>query len=145
MNSIISPTIDLFLYELRNSLGEPPEEISKKRKLFLQKNSSEFHKKLAEESEQDFDVEYVYLFKERYERFKSEQKPVDGYYYAIRLGDTYGLLIECTFQNKTQESSPTVFATLKAEIQQRLQAQTATLGQTWVISGYLPQSVTTAE
>lgn len=144
MNSIIYPTIDLFLYDLRNSLGDPQEEISKNRKLFLQKIPSEFHEKIAKESEQDFDVEYVYLLKERYERFKSEQKPVNGYYYPVRLGDTYGLLIECTFGDKTQESSPPVFATLKTEIQQRLQEQTATIGQTWVISGYLPQSVTTA-
>lgn len=145
MNSIIYPTIDLFLYDLRNSLGDPQVEISKNRNLFLQKIPQELHRELAAESEQDFDVEYVYLLKERYAPFKSEQKPVDGYYYPVRLGDTYGLIVECTFGDKTQESSPTVFATLKAEIQQRLQEQTASIGQTWVISGYLPQSVTTAE
>ena len=148
MNSIISPTIDLFSYDLRNSLGDSQEGINKNRKLFLQKIPLEFHKKLAAESEQDFDVEYVYLLKEQkkhYVPFKSEQKPVDGYYYPVRLGDTYGLLVECTVQDETQEFSPTVFATLKTEIQQRLQEQTATVGQTWVISGYLPQSVTTEE
>jgi hypothetical protein len=145
MNSILAPTIDLFLYDLRNSLGDVQEGISKNRKQFLQKIPSEFHEKLAEESERDFDVEYVYLLKERYACFESKQRPIKGYYYPIRLGDTYGLLVECTFQDKNQKNSTTIFATLKAEIQQRLQEQTATIGQTWVISGYLPQSATTAE
>jgi len=85
------------------------------------------------------------LLKDRYALFKSEQKPVDGYYYPVRLGDTYGLIVECTFQDKTQVRLPTEFAILKAEIQQRLQDKTATISQSWIISGYLPRSTTTPE
>ena len=37
MTNIINPTIDLFLYDLRNSLGDDQKDIEEKRQYFYQK------------------------------------------------------------------------------------------------------------
>jgi hypothetical protein len=58
----------------------------------------------------------------------------------VRLGDTYGLLLDCSVNNQTEPQPAECFKELKAEIERRLNNQTATIGQTWMISGWLPQS-----
>ena len=49
MINIINPTIDLFLYDLRNSLGDDQKDIEQNRQYFYQK----FHKTVQEKLKQD--------------------------------------------------------------------------------------------
>jgi hypothetical protein len=58
----------------------------------------------------------------------------------VRIGDTYGLLLDCSVNNKTQAQPTKCFAALKHEISQRLNGEVATIGQTWMISGQLPKN-----
>lgn len=49
----------------------------------------------------------------------NELLPVEGYYYPVRLGDTYGLLLDCSVNNQTELQPTESFAYLKAEIEQK--------------------------
>jgi hypothetical protein len=58
----------------------------------------------------------------------------------VRLGDTYGLLLDCSVNNQTEPQPAECFKELKTEIERRLNNHPPTIGQTWMISGWLPQS-----
>ncbi|MBD3560337.1 hypothetical protein H6S82_15960, partial [Planktothrix sp. FACHB-1355] len=89
-----------------------------------------------------FEAEYVELLAAKTENFETTntEYPFQGYYYPVRLNDTYGLLLDCSVNDVTQAQPSKCFAALKAEIERRLNGQTATIGQTWMISGWLPNS-----
>ncbi len=146
MTNIINPTIDLFLYDLRNSLGDDEKDIKQNRQYFYQK----FHPTVQEKLKQDrqdrrekrdnnenMETEYVHLLNSVYTPLDPDTPPENGYYYPVRLGDSYGLLLEVATPDK---KTPEYFGELKAKIQQRLGENTATLGQTWMLSTYLPHS-----
>ncbi|MGD1711827.1 hypothetical protein [Dapis sp. BLCC M172] len=139
MTDIINPTIDLFLYDLRNSLGDDEQDIEQKRQYFYQKFHPTVQEKLkrdGQENNKGIEVEYIQLLKSTY-AFFPDSSGEDGYYYPVRLGDSYGLLLEvATPDTKT----PEYFAELRAKIQQKLGENIATLGQTWMLSAYLPDS-----
>jgi hypothetical protein len=137
MNDIIYPTLDLFLFDLRNSLGEDD----------LEQNTAHFQKKLPAsvsslllQKSTYFEAEYEELLPKKFENFKSNTKTYSfqGYYYPVRLGDTYGLLLDCSVDNQTDPQEAKCFADLKTQIEQQLQGETAAIGQSWMISGWLP-------
>lgn len=142
MSDLIYPTLDLFLYDLKNGLGESEAE--------LQQNRNYFQKKLPESVQQflfqldtDLEAEYVELLeKQKIEKFENSgtQYLFEGYYYPVRLNDTYGLLLDCSVNNQTSPQPTKCFAALKNEIEQRLNHKPATIGQTWIISGQLPKT-----
>ncbi|MGK7873571.1 MAG: hypothetical protein AB4426_09755 [Xenococcaceae cyanobacterium] len=140
MSGLIYPTLDLFLYDLRYSFNATEEEKDKNRANFLAKLS-----KLPDDiqfSEPDIETEYLELFpkQKRYKFTASAQdKNLEGYYYPVCLNDTYGLQIDCSIDNQTESQSTDCIDLLKAEIEGRLQGQTATIGQTWMLSGWLPE------
>ncbi len=140
MNEIIYPTIDLFLYDLRNGLGESQDEINRNRAYFQKKLPESVHPSLFQKDSY-FEDEYVELLtKPNFFETSSKPYPFQGYYYPVRLGDTYGLLLDCSVNNQTEPQPAECVKELKAEIEQRLNGQTATIGQTWMVSGWLPQS-----
>jgi hypothetical protein len=140
MNEIIYPTIDLFLYDLRNGLGENQDEINRNRAYFQKKLPESLHQSLFQKDSY-FEDEYVELLtKPNFFETSSKPYPFQGYYYPVRLGDTYGLLLDCSVNNQTEPQPAECFKELKAEIERRLNGQTATIGQTWMVSGWLPQS-----
>ncbi len=140
MNKIIYPTIDLFLYDLRNGLGESQDEINRNRAYFQKKLPESLHQSLFQKDSY-FEDEYVELLtKPNLFETSSKPYPFQGYYYPVRLGDTYGLLLDCSVNNQTEPQPAECVKELKAEIEQRLNGQTATIGQTWMVSGWLPQS-----
>lgn len=141
MTDIIYPTLDLFLYDLRKGLGETQEE--------LNLSQAFFNKKIPVVSSPDlfaldtfFEVEYLELLSKVAVSVNciKDNLSLQGYYYPVRLGDTYGLLLDSSVDDKTVPQPVTNFATLKAEIEERLNGETATLGQTWMISGWLPNA-----
>lgn len=133
MNDIIYPTLDLFLYDLRNGLGESQEEINQNQ-AYYQKKFPETIQKILFQKDAYFEDEYVPLLTEPHDFEPS------GYYYPVRLSDVYGLLIDCSVNNKIEAQPAECFKHLKIEVEQRINNQPATIGQTWMISGWLPQS-----
>ncbi|NER31443.1 MAG: hypothetical protein F6J89_28465, partial [Symploca sp. SIO1C4] len=140
MNDIIYPTLDLFTYDLRNALGEGQEELQRNRDFFKKKLSQDLHEFLFQR-DTVFEDDYIELLP-KIKKFEtsSETYPLEGYYYPVRLNDMYGLLLDCSVNNQTEAQPAASFKKLKAEIEQRLNHQPATIGQTWIISGWLPQS-----
>ncbi|MDY7008444.1 MAG: hypothetical protein SWX82_32125 [Cyanobacteriota bacterium] len=142
MTDIINPTIDLFLYDLKNSLGDDEKDIEQKRQYFYQKFHTDVREKLKQDGQdnnqnQNLEVEYLHLLKSIYAPLDSDTSLENGYYYPVRLGDSYGLLLEVAAPDK---QLPEHFAELREKIQQKLGENTATLGQTWMLSAYLPNS-----
>ncbi|NET60974.1 MAG: hypothetical protein F6K47_34045 [Symploca sp. SIO2E6] len=139
MNNIIYPTLDLFLYDLRNTLGEGQDELETTRDLFQKKLPEDIHEVLFQK-DTVFEDDYLELLPKKIKSFQtnSEPYPLQGYYYPVRLNDLYGLLLDCSVNNQTEPQPAASFQVLKAEIEQRLNHQSATIGQTWMISGWLP-------
>ncbi|MGD1805369.1 hypothetical protein ACP6PL_07990 [Dapis sp. BLCC M126] len=140
MTHIINPTIDLFLYDLRNSLGDDEKDIEQKRQYFYQKFHPTVQEKLkqdGQENNQGIEVEYIHLLKSTYALLDPNSSGEDGYYYPVRLGDSYGLLLEVA---EPATKTPEYFAELREKIEQKLGGNTPTLGQTWMLSAYLPNS-----
>ena len=140
MSDLIYPTLDLFLYDSRNSLGETKAEINNNRQSFLKKLPETIHQTLLKNDKYDEAESIDLLGKVKIEHFENSEQNLKGYYYPVRLNDTYGLLLDCSFDNFTESQPASIFATLKAEIEQKLKGKKATLGQTWMLSGYLPNS-----
>lgn len=143
MAKIIYPTLDLFLYDLRNGAGETLEEIQANRDIF-QRKLPENVQPILFQFDNDFEVEYLELLaKPKNKRFEDNREgfPVKGYYYPVRLGDTYGLLVDCSVNNQIDPQSPESFALLKAEIEEkRLNNQAAKIGQSWMMSAQVPNA-----
>ncbi|MEH1855703.1 MAG: hypothetical protein V7L11_29490 [Nostoc sp.] len=144
MTDLIYPTIDLFLYDLKYSLGDTPEEIKQNQQSYYNK-IPEYIRPLLLENGQDLQGEYVHLLKDVYAQTKHHNEQYEGYFYPVLLGDSYGLLVECAFKNKTNAQPAKCFVDIKAEIERSLKSQTATIGQTWMLSGWLPPSQTKSQ
>lgn len=139
MTDIIYPTLDLFVYDLRNALGEGQDKLQQNRDYFQKKFSQELQQILFQKDSY-FEDEYVELLSKP-KFFETNSKPdLQGYYYPVRLSDTYGLLLDCSVNDRTDAQPVECFKELKAEIEQRINHQTATIGQTWMVSGWQPQS-----
>ncbi|MCK5525043.1 MAG: hypothetical protein KAI83_18095, partial [Thiomargarita sp.] len=142
MTKFIYPTLDLFLYDLREGLGQTEENVEENRRLFKQKlvkiNDEDFDRR----DKQYLEPEYVELLGERYSKFDSEIH--EGYDYPVRLGDTYGLLLDCSCKEEQEAVDLQWLRDLKVQINERLKGKSGTIGQTWIFSAQLP-SVPTQE
>ena len=97
MINIINPTIDLFLYDLRNSLGDDQKDIEQNRRYFYQKFHETVQKKLKQDrldNDQNLEVEYIRLLNSSFAPLSPDTPLENGYYFPVRLGDSYGLLLE---------------------------------------------------
>jgi hypothetical protein len=157
---LIYPTIDLFLYDLKSGLGQDEDKLALNRKEFWLKiyasvTDSEINKLAKSEKEGS---DYVELLVDYHQDSiepltssansssnsstnSSANSSPDGYYYPVQLGDTYGLLVDCTANYISDyESKPQSIDSLQKvqqEILQSLHGQKAKLGQTWFIWGQL--------
>ncbi|MBE9127419.1 MULTISPECIES: hypothetical protein [unclassified Coleofasciculus] len=145
---LIYPTLDLFLYDLRDGLGEYPGEIQRNRQGFWQKIDRDLdEKQLAElEALESSEADYVQLAN------KSFEPPIDGYYCALQLGDIYALQLNCSGEykdvstqqrneeTKTLDNLRTLKQLIVSKINQTLERSEialegqGTIGQTWVVS-----------
>ena len=135
--TITYPTIDLFLYDLREGLGQDAENVNENRKQFWKKiypNLDE--KKLEAEAEKSEKLEkaeadYVeLLIPQEHEKF---QPDLEGYYWAFQLGDTYALQLDCSLINPLNGNPLSSFSLIKKEIESRLNHQKGKIGQTWFV------------
>ncbi|HIK09470.1 MAG TPA: hypothetical protein IGS52_04265 [Oscillatoriaceae cyanobacterium M33_DOE_052] len=140
MKYLIYPTVQLFLYDLRESFGDNPDKIAANWDNFRRKLPEEWHQKL-EPYNLDFEPEYVELHQNRLEQFVADDSArYQGFYYPVRMSDMYGLLLDCSVnqQQELQRCEPSI-KEIKAEIDRRISDHQPTLGQTWLIYAQLPQ------
>ncbi|MBC6480237.1 MAG: hypothetical protein GDA56_23105 [Hormoscilla sp. GM7CHS1pb] len=143
MSDIVYPTLDLFLYDLREGLGDTPAEVNRSREKFKQKIPANVGKDMFA-NDNRFEAEYIRLLDEQKQeteaKFEDTTKCYKGSYYPVCINDTYGLLVDCSINDKSAPQQAKCFAELKEEIQQnRLQGEQPTIGQTWMISGWFPE------
>jgi hypothetical protein len=149
---LIYPTVDLFLYDLKLGLGQDESKLILNRKEFWQKiygNLTDSQLEILANSEKN-GSDYLELLQD-YQQKSYEPLPsspnsysnfsTDGYYYPVQLGDTYGLLVDCTANYipdyKSQPQPINSLKKVQQEILSNLHGQKAKLGQTWFIWGQL--------
>jgi hypothetical protein len=132
MRELVYPTLDLFLYDLKEALNTTDEA--------TQKNQEIFTKKLPQSVkiiDSDSELAYLELLPQKREEFQTDK--VEGYYFPVRLNDVYGLQIDCSVNNPTEPQAVECFGFLKSQIEARLNQQPITQGQAWMLSGWLPE------
>ncbi|WP_211293328.1 hypothetical protein [Brunnivagina elsteri] len=168
--NIIFPTIDLFLYDLKDGLGEDETIIENKCKVFCKKIFGD----LAEKDKITFNEKYAQIEKHRHSeidaidlletRFRKFDSPLDGYYYPRQFGDIYALLVDYSGKldasgksnDQPQDINHKIFEPLKAEIEKRISYtsnqtnqsnpdESGTIGQTWLAWGKLEENKTDTE
>ena len=127
MSDLIYPALYLFLYDLREGLGDSPNKIDKnwknfRRKLPREDNSNEPNlnnilTQYFQLENKNLDTEYVELLPElnkpelnlNNRRIRIEDNfegyPVEVSYYPVRLFDTYGLVLDCACKSLVNEST----------------------------------------
>jgi hypothetical protein len=134
MSELFYPTIDLFIYDLRSPLNADTAEIAD--------NLQAFRARLPQNIElKDIETEIEYLELTTPPRLKLNpvNPNLEGYLYPVRLNDAYGLQIDCSVNNLTEPQSTDSFNLIKAEIEQNSHQNPLTIGQTWLISGWLTE------
>jgi hypothetical protein len=97
MISLEKLTLELFLYDLREPLGERDAEIKRNKEAFRQKLPESIRDSLKE-APAEVELEYRELLTQRIEMVappsgEAHYKPLEMYYYPVQLGDSYGLLL----------------------------------------------------
>jgi hypothetical protein len=146
MSDLIYPNLFLFLYDIRHGLGEDKEDLKKNQEIFASKFPEDLRECLFKK-DTAFESEYLELLNnakkpidnpdKHIENFPDTDKPIEGYYYPVRLNDTYGLLVACSFAEGTTSYSTSYLAEFKAKIEKKINDQRATLGQTWLVISQL--------
>ncbi|MEH2254424.1 MAG: hypothetical protein V7K33_34070 [Nostoc sp.] len=135
MSDLIYPTLDLFVYALKSSLNTTHAETKKNKAAFLAQLPPD-----TQFNDTDIETEYLELTDPAQIELNSNNKTLGGYYYPVRLNDTYGLQIDCSINNQTETQPAKSFTILKTEIEQQLNKELVTIGQTWLLSGWLPEN-----
>lgn len=145
MSRLYYLNLDLFIYHLREGLGDQQEDIKKNHETFWANLPKELQNSLASDSFakelEAEDTEYLELLPidgqaEAHYYFKEfvDEYPVKGYYYPVRLSETYGLLFDCYIKGPNYPQLLSSFYTLK----HLAATKQGNLGKAWMISGCLP-------
>ncbi|CAC5341940.1 MULTISPECIES: hypothetical protein [Planktothrix] len=148
---LIYPTIDLYLYDLRQGLGQDLATLKENELVFLNKLPPALQNKIKASpppEKMEWETEFVQLLTEEGEFTETLNLPpeyeakYEGYYYPVQLSDTYALMVDCSVSNRTSPTDIQEITTLKKIIvDQVLNNQGGSLGQTWLISGTLPSDL----
>ncbi len=136
MTDLIYSNLFLFLYDLREGLGESQQDLEKNRRIFASKFPENMRDSLFK-LDSVIESEYLELLTQKIEYFRHDL-PDEGYYYPVRLNDTYGLLLAASFPNNKTRHLASSIAQLKNKIEAQLKdssgdIQSGNLGQTWLI------------
>jgi hypothetical protein len=144
--NLIYPTVDLFVYDLQEGLGQTDEQINQNRHHFWRKIKPELNKDYQKLNSQEQDllkqlallekpeVDYVELHEpEKIEHF---QPDLEGYYRALQLSDTYSLQVDCSVINDNKGKPISRLQDIKENIESRIHQQ-GKLGKTWFVWGQL--------
>lgn len=149
MSDLIYPTLDLFAYNLGEGLGDNQDDLQKRRDKFLALLPHPLPTILAHSKESTAsNREYIELLKlvgekAAFHEFTTSLNnyTLKGYYYPVRLSETYGLLFDCSVDEKIQPQDVSCLRYLK----QQADSIQADLGKTWIISGSIPTPTTDTE
>ncbi len=142
-NWLIYPTVDLFVYDLADGIGQSEDKISQNRQQFWQKiygdKLSQPQQAQIEQAETEIGDYIDLLGNKQVAEFES---PLDGYAYPVKFGDTYA--VQFDLSGKIEPDSDRKFAPkeidclewLKSTIISRFN-QPATIGQSWLVWGEL--------
>jgi acetolactate synthase small subunit len=142
-NWLIYPTVDLFVYDLADGIGQNEEKISQNRQQFWQKiygdkiSASQLETLKQAETET---ADYIELLgKNNLVEFES---PLDGYAYPVKIGDTYAAQFDLS--GKIEPDADKKFAPKEIECLEWLKIKVisrvnppATIGQSWLVWGQL--------
>jgi len=133
MTELFYPTIDLFIYDLRSPLNADSADIKE--------NLQSFQKRLPQGSQfHDIETETEYLELTTPSILKLEAinaSLAEVNFYPVRLNDTYGMQVDCSVNNLTEPQAIDSFSQIQTEIQPYSCLNPLTIGQTWLISGWL--------
>jgi len=142
-NWLIYPTVDLFIYDLADGMGQNEDKISKNREHFWQKiygdkiSASELEKLKQAETET---ADYIELLGDKQK--ENFQPPLDGYSYPVKIGDTYAAQFDLSGKIEPDEGKR--FAPKEIDCLEELTQQvisrvkpSATIGQSWLVWGQL--------
>ncbi|MDM8566342.1 hypothetical protein QUF74_11930 [Candidatus Halobeggiatoa sp. HSG11] len=135
MTTLTNVTLDLFLFDIREGLGQSKAEITENREQFKQKLPNINSAKFDQIDDQYVEPEYQELLAGRTIDF--EFGTSQGYYYPVRLNDIYGLLIECELLQEQSIDHVMWIENLQKIILSKLNKQTSTMGETWLLSAQM--------
>jgi len=128
MSTLIYPTLDVFLYDLREGFGQDISDLEQKYQAFKRKLPQELSEQLDFYNKENH--EYVELLgQKRFERF--DDSKYEGYYHPVKLGDSYGLLVDCSIKDNQSTENLEWISGLKQTVEQKYQHERTTLGQTY--------------
>ncbi|WP_293333350.1 hypothetical protein [Microcoleus sp. CAWBG58] len=142
-NWLIYPTVDLFVYDLADGIGQNEDKISQNRAQFGKKihgdkfSTSQLDNLKQAETET---ADYIELLGDK--KFVAFESPLDGYAYPVKLGDTYAAQfdlsgkIESDADNKFAPKEIDCLEWLKQQVIFRVNSP-ATIGQSWLVWGQL--------
>jgi hypothetical protein len=149
---LIYPTLDLFLYDIREALGQDTQKIDENRQNFWQRiyidSQNNFQiKELQEErllaklkEAEKSETGFTELLGS--DRVKHFERPLEGFYYPVLIGDTYALQVDCSgvytdgMRQSNYKPQPLEnLQNIKAEILSHINHQPGTIGQTWMMWG----------
>lgn len=144
MAHLVYPTVDLFLYDLRDALGHSTAQLEENRQSFFQKLPTNIHFSIQEKDEEiqvELEADFVELLGDKQITPLDLKSPdYEGYYYPVRLSDTYGLLVDCSIADRIALYPISSIKTLRNLIFQSINYQEANLGETWLVSGSLSKT-----
>jgi hypothetical protein len=153
-DKIIYPSIDLFIYDFKDCLGQTTNEIDDNYKNFCEKIYGDLDKKsFAEECDrlkkigkdgnniQEIPIELLTT------RTRMMSSPLDGYYYPLQMDDTLALHIDYSGKlnvDNLPNDNPirmadNPFSKLKDEVSNATFNKVGTLGQTWLLWGQVTE------
>lgn len=134
------PTVDLFLYDLAQGLGQNSDDV--------ENNREQFSKRLAQLSdEQQQHIHHATTQDGDYIRLLGESQiaqflDTDGYYYPVKLDDTYALHIDSSGAVTTElgDRPVSTLKHIKQDICDHLNGEpVGSMGQSWLVWGQLTQ------
>jgi hypothetical protein len=142
MSELFYPTIDLFVYDLRSPLNADSAEIEENLKSFWARLPPNTQIKDVET-----EPEYLELIQEKDHTLNLNPAncELEGYLYPVRLNDVYGLQIDCSVNNLTEPQPIESLIKIQSEIEPNSHPNSLTIGQTWLISGWLTEPNQDAE
>ena len=142
-NWLIYPTVDLFVYDLADGIGQNEERISQNRQQFWQKiygdkiSAPQLAKLKQAETET---ADYIELLGDP--KIAAFESPLDGYAYPVKIRDTYATQfdlsgkIETDGNNKFEAKEIDCLEWLQQQVISRVNPP-ATIGQSWLVWGQL--------
>ncbi len=135
MPHLVYPTLDVFRYDLGDSLGLAGDASLTQRQQF----TSQLSVPIASQLDFNQTGDYVELFgKPRVYQFT--EADYEGYYYPVKMGDSYGLLLNASRKNPPAGEDWQWVTELRQFVEQQVRGHPPELGPTWVFYASVPEA-----